>query len=144
MVGGFLGYGMVKALTVGFDRGVFATDAGTGIVPILQSAAKTKSPVVDEGVVTLIAPFMVMVMCTTTGLVLLVTGAADQLDIKSTEYGRLCFFSSHGIYFRIRGCHDLLIIIRLHHDHSMGMLRVKELRLYLWVHLGQGGSNTPI
>jgi AGCS family alanine or glycine:cation symporter len=84
MVGGFLGYGIVKALTVGFDRGVFATDAGTGIVPILQSAAKTKSPIID-GVVTLIAPFMVMIMCTATGLVLLVTGAADQLDLKSTN-----------------------------------------------------------
>ncbi|MBM3207811.1 MAG: sodium:alanine symporter family protein [Chlamydiae bacterium] len=84
VAGGFLGYGMLKALTVGFDRGVFATDAGTGIVPILQSSAKTKSPIVD-GMVTLIAPFIVMIMCTTTGLVLLVTGAADQVDLRSTN-----------------------------------------------------------
>ncbi len=73
VVGGTLGYGVVKTITTGFDRGIFATDAGTGIVPILQSAAKSKSPITN-GVVTLIAPVLVMIVCTTTGLVLMVTG----------------------------------------------------------------------
>ena len=83
MVGGVLGYGTFKAITSGFDRGLFATDAGTGLVPILQSSAKTDHPVID-GVVTLVAPFLVMIVCTLTGLVLLVTGAWQQLDLKST------------------------------------------------------------
>jgi AGCS family alanine or glycine:cation symporter len=72
-LGGILGFSAVKAITAGFDRGLFATDAGTGIVPILQSSARTTNPVID-GVVTLVAPFLVMIVCTTTGLVLLVTG----------------------------------------------------------------------
>ncbi len=82
--GGALGYGVIKALAVGFERGIFATDAGTGIVPILQSSARTKHPVID-GVVTLVAPFIVMVMCTTTGLILMVTGAFERPDLESTN-----------------------------------------------------------
>lgn len=84
MVGGVVGFGMVKALTTGFDRGIFATDAGTGIVPILQASARTSNPVID-GVVTLVAPFLVMIVCTTTGLVLIVTGAWQQIDLRSTN-----------------------------------------------------------
>ncbi len=75
--GGILGFAMFKALTTGFDRGIFATDAGTGIVPILQASARTKHPVID-GIVTLVAPLMVMIVCTTTGLVLIITGAFDK------------------------------------------------------------------
>jgi alanine or glycine:cation symporter, AGCS family len=82
--GGVLGFGVVKALTTGFERGVFATDAGTGIVPILQAGARTKSPVVD-GIVTLIAPFIVMVVCTMTGLILIATGAFEQSGLQSTN-----------------------------------------------------------
>lgn len=74
--GGVLGFAMFKALGTGFDRGIFATDAGTGIVPILQASAKTKHPVID-GIVTLVAPLMVMIVCTTTGLVLIITGAFE-------------------------------------------------------------------
>lgn len=84
VAGGVLGYGVVKAITVGFDRGIFATDAGTGIVPILQSSAKTKNPVID-GVVTLVAPLLVMIVCTTTGLVLIVTGAWEHAGLRSTN-----------------------------------------------------------
>lgn len=82
--GGIIGIGVMKALTTGFDRGVFATDAGTGIVPILQASARTTNPIVD-GLVTLVAPFLVMIVCTTTGLILLVTGAWEHLDLKSTN-----------------------------------------------------------
>lgn len=82
--GGMMGFGAAKALTAGFDRGLFATDAGTGIVPILQSSARTVNPVID-GVATLIAPFLVMIVCTTTGLVLIVTGVWQDPSLKSTN-----------------------------------------------------------
>lgn len=84
VVGGVLGFSVIKAISSGFDRGVFATDAGTGIVPILQASARTSNPIVD-GVVTLVAPFLVMLVCTTTGLVLLVTGVWQDPDLKSTN-----------------------------------------------------------
>lgn len=89
-LGGTLGFGVVKALTAGFDRGLFATDAGTGIVPILQSSARTTNPIKD-GVVTLVAPFLVMIVCTTTGLVLLVTGAWQHTDLRSTNMVTFAF-----------------------------------------------------
>lgn len=80
---GIVGFGIAQAISSGFDRGLFATDAGTGIVPILQSSARSQNPVLD-GVVTLIAPVLVMVVCTMTGLVLIVTGACD-VGLKSTD-----------------------------------------------------------
>ncbi len=80
---GAVGYGIAQAISSGFDRGLFATDAGTGIVPILQSSARSQNPVLD-GVVTLVTPFLVMIVCTMTGLVLLVTGACD-MGLKSTD-----------------------------------------------------------
>lgn len=84
VMGGMLGAGVLKALTTGFDRGLFATDAGTGVVPILQAGAKSENPIMD-GIATLIAPLMVMIVCTTTGLVLLVTGAWQMPDLQSTN-----------------------------------------------------------
>ena len=81
--GGVLGATVLKAMTTGFNRGIFATDAGTGIVPILQSSARTEHPVVD-GLVTMVAPFMVMLVCTITGLVLITTGAFET-DLQSTN-----------------------------------------------------------
>jgi AGCS family alanine or glycine:cation symporter len=81
--GGVLGISVFKAIQTGFDRGLFATDAGTGIVPILQAGARSKNPLHD-GVATLLSPLMVMVVCTTTGLVLIMTGAY-QTDLQSTN-----------------------------------------------------------
>ena len=83
-VGGVMGFTVVKALSTGFERGIFATDAGTGIVPILQSGARAKD-VVMNGVATLVAPFLVMIICSMTGLILLVTGAFDQVGLASTN-----------------------------------------------------------
>lgn len=94
-VGGFLGAGAFKAITTGFNRGIFATDAGTGIVPILQSSARTEHPVVD-GLVSLVAPFMVMIVCTMTGLILLTTGAWEQTGLQSTNMVTYAFSQGLG------------------------------------------------
>ena len=90
LAGGTLGFTLAQALTTGFERGAFATDAGTGIVPILQAGARTQNPVID-GIVTLIAPFLVMIVCTMTGLILLVTEAAYQPDLQSTNMVTFAF-----------------------------------------------------
>ncbi len=84
-LGGTMGFGVMKALTTGFDRGIFATDAATGIVPILQSNTQTKHPAVD-GVISLVAPILVMIICSATALVLLVTGAwGGDTQLQSTN-----------------------------------------------------------
>ncbi len=82
--GGAIGFTLAKTISAGFERGLFATDAGTGIVPILQAAARSKSPVA-VGLVTLVAPFLVMLICTMTGLVLMVTGAFEHSGLQSTN-----------------------------------------------------------
>lgn len=84
LFGGVMGAGVLKAITTGFDRGLFATDAGTGIVPILQASARSENPVVD-GIATLIAPLMVMIVCTATGLVLILTSAWQVPGLQSTN-----------------------------------------------------------
>jgi alanine or glycine:cation symporter, AGCS family len=89
IVGGILGYGIVKTMTTGFARGIFATDAGTGIAPIIQSSAHTDNPVID-GVIALIAPFIVMIICTITGIVLLVTDAWLIPELRSTN---MCIYA---------------------------------------------------
>lgn len=81
---GSIGFLTLKAMTTGFDRGLFATDAGTGIVPILQASQKTNNPF-HAGITTLVAPLMVMIVCSTTGLVLLITGVFKDPLLQSTN-----------------------------------------------------------
>ena len=64
----------VLTLMWGVRRGLFSNEAGQGSAPIAHAAAKTDEPV-SEGVVALLEPFIdTIVICTTTGLVILCTG----------------------------------------------------------------------
>lgn len=93
-LGGAMGFGIMRTIASGFDRGIFATDAGTGIAPILQSSTDSSDPI-SNGIVTLIAPILVMIVCTTTGLVLMVTGLW-QSDLKSTNMVTAAFTEGLG------------------------------------------------
>jgi len=74
--GGFFG-----ALIQGFRRAAFSNEAGTGSAAIVHSAARTDEPV-REGIVALLEPFIdTIIVCTITGLVIVVTGAHLQTDI---------------------------------------------------------------
>ncbi len=84
IVGGAAGFTVAHAITVGFGRGIFATDAGCGVAPILQAGSRCKDPVI-EGIVGMIPPFIVMIICTITGLVLMVTGAWQFSGEQSTN-----------------------------------------------------------
>jgi len=67
--------GFVGSLIQGFRRAAFSNEAGCGSSAIVHSAAKTEEPV-REGMVALLEPFIdTVVICTTTALVLVVTGA---------------------------------------------------------------------
>lgn len=73
-IGGFAGGGFVFMLTWGVKRGLFSNESGQGSAPIAHAAAKTDEPV-REGVVAMLGPFIdTLVICTMTGLVILVTG----------------------------------------------------------------------
>lgn len=73
--GGFLGAGVREAFRFGVARGVYSNEAGTGSVPIAHASARTDNPV-RQGLIAMLGVFLdTMVVCTATGLVLLVSGA---------------------------------------------------------------------
>jgi AGCS family alanine or glycine:cation symporter len=69
--------GMVGVLVTGIQRAAFSNEAGVGSAAIAHSAARTDEPV-SEGIVALLEPFIdTVVICTMTGLVIVITGVYD-------------------------------------------------------------------
>ncbi len=67
--------GLIGVLIQGFRRAAFSNEAGIGSASIAHSAARTEEPV-REGIVALLEPFVdTIIVCTMTGLVIVVTGA---------------------------------------------------------------------
>jgi len=63
-----------EAVRWGVARGVFSNEAGLGSSPIAHAAAKTNEPV-REGLVAMLEPFIdTIIICTLTGLVIIVSG----------------------------------------------------------------------
>lgn len=86
MAGGFAGFSVLSAIRAGFDRGLFATDCGLGLAPILHSAVRDESSDnrVTQALISVLSPMIVMVVCSMTGLVLLSTQAYLETDLPST------------------------------------------------------------
>jgi len=62
------------AILMGFKRGIFSNEAGLGSAPIAHAAAKTDNPS-RQGMIAMIGVFIdTIVVCTFTGLVILVSG----------------------------------------------------------------------
>ena len=71
----------------GVRRGLFSNEAGQGSAPIAHAAAKTDEPV-SEGVVALLEPFIdTIVICSMTGLVIIMTGAFDARIPTQLSFG---------------------------------------------------------
>lgn len=70
------GYGgLIGVLVTGFRRAAFSNEAGVGSAAIAHSSARTEFPV-REGIVALLEPFIdTVVVCTMTGLVIVISGA---------------------------------------------------------------------
>ena len=72
--GGFLGASVMLAMRSGVARGVFSNESGLGSAPIVAAAAKTKWAA-EQGLVSMTGTFIdTIVVCTMTGLTLIVTG----------------------------------------------------------------------
>lgn len=85
--GGFLGFVMQQTIQKGVARGVFSNEAGLGSAPMAHAAAKTKE-MIREGFVAMLGPFIdTIVVCSMTGLVIVVTGA---WEVRS-ETGELLY-----------------------------------------------------
>lgn len=76
ITGGVVG-SMIIAMQKGIARGIFSNEAGLGSAPIAAAAAQTKEPA-RQGLVTMTGTFIdTIVICTLTGLSIVITGAWD-------------------------------------------------------------------
>lgn len=91
--GGFAGSTMMLALRYGIARGLFSNEAGLGSAPMVHCAADTDHPV-RQGMYGVFEVFVdTMLVCTATGLVILLTGTwtsgltGAALSVKAFETG---------------------------------------------------------
>ncbi len=80
----------------GVKRGLFSNEAGQGSAPIAHAAAKTDEPV-REGVVAMLGPLIdTLIICTMTGLVIVVTGSWDDKVASTVDLGEaVVVFEDH-------------------------------------------------
>ncbi|EED36991.1 amino acid carrier protein [Luminiphilus syltensis NOR5-1B] len=75
--GGFAGATVWAAIRFGVARGIFSNEAGLGSAPIAHAAAKTEEPV-EQGMIAMLGTLIdTLIICTMTGLVIVLTGVLD-------------------------------------------------------------------
>jgi AGCS family alanine or glycine:cation symporter len=85
VLGAGTGITLKLAMQKGIGRGIFSNEAGLGSAPIAAAAAKTKDTV-RQGLVTMTGTFIdTIVICTLTGLSIILTGAQNSYVEGSVE-----------------------------------------------------------
>ncbi len=80
--GGFMGSTVALALKSGVSRGVFSNESGLGSAPIAAAAARTKS-CVRQGLVQMTGTFFdTIIVCTMTGITLVLTGMWNNPNVE--------------------------------------------------------------
>tara|TARA_R110002110_G_scaffold195770_1_gene405458 strand:+ start:73416 stop:74753 length:1338 start_codon:yes stop_codon:yes gene_type:complete len=91
MASGVIGYTVLQGIASGFDRGLFATDCGVGLAPMIHASVESHTPRINtaltQGLISTLSPFIVMIVCTLTGLVLIMT---DTWNIQGLESTNVC------------------------------------------------------
>ena len=86
-----------EAIRWGVARGLFSNEAGLGSSPMAHAAAKTKEPV-REGLVAMMEPFIdTLVVCSMTGLVIVITGAYLTADAETVGAALTAYAFSQSI-----------------------------------------------
>ncbi len=94
--GGFMGYGMSRAVKYGISRGVFSNEAGLGSSPIVHSAADSDGAY-QQGMWGIFQVFVdTIVMCTLMALCILTTNA-DKTELDGIKLSTYSFESVLGI-----------------------------------------------
>lgn len=82
-VGGFTGATVAMAIRNGVARGVFSNESGLGSAPIAAAAAKTEWAA-EQGLISMTGTFIdSLIICTLTGLTLMVTGVWQMEDVAT-------------------------------------------------------------
>ena len=96
VTGGLVG-SMLVAMQKGIARGIFSNEAGLGSAPIAAAAAQTHEPV-RQGLVTMTGTFIdTIVVCTMTGLSIVLTGAYQVEGLEGVQVTTYAF--THGLPF---------------------------------------------
>jgi AGCS family alanine or glycine:cation symporter len=86
--GGFAGGTVMLALRYGIARGLFSNEAGLGSAPLVHATANTDHPV-RQGMYGIFEVFVdTLLICSTTGLVILVTGVWETGETGAALTGR--------------------------------------------------------
>ncbi len=90
VTGGMVG-SMFVAMQKGVARGIFSNEAGLGSAPIAAAAAQTKEPV-RQGLVSMTGTFIdTIVICTMTGLSIVLTGAWEVEGLEGVQITTYAF-----------------------------------------------------
>lgn len=90
VTGGVVG-SMLVALQKGVARGIFSNEAGLGSAPIAAAAAQTKEPV-RQGLVSMTGTFIdTILICTMTGLSIVLTGAWEVEGLEGVQVTTYAF-----------------------------------------------------
>lgn len=96
VTGGIVGT-MIIVIQKGVARGIFSNEAGLGSAPIAAAAAKTKEPV-RQGLISMTGTFIdTIVICTMTGISIVLTGAWQVDGLEGVEVTSYAF--SQGLPF---------------------------------------------
>ena len=97
-VGGFAGSTIMLAMQAGVARGVFSNESGLGSAPIAAAAAKTKWSA-EQGLISMTGTFIdTIIICTMTGLSLIVTGVWDSPTLAGATMTSAAFSSEFGSF----------------------------------------------
>ncbi|HFI0235882.1 TPA: alanine/glycine:cation symporter family protein [Streptococcus suis] len=95
-VGGFAGATVQQAIQRGIARGVFSNESGLGSAPIAAAAAKSDNPV-EQGLISMTGTFIdTIIICTLTGLTILVTGQWSVVGLEGAPLTQAAFATVFG------------------------------------------------
>ena len=98
-LGGAVGFTVMKAIQSGVARGIFSNESGLGSAPIAAAAAQTKEPV-RQGLISMTGTFLdTIIVCTMTGLVLVITGAWSNPELAGASVTNYAFAQGLGTSF---------------------------------------------
>lgn len=110
VTGGIVGT-MLIAMQKGIARGIFSNEAGLGSAPIAAAAAKTKEPV-RQGLVSMTGTFIdTIVICTMTGLAIVITGAWQVEGLQGVQITTYAFNNGLPIPAVVSSCILMLCLV---------------------------------
>ena len=95
-LGGAVGFTVMKSIQSGVARGIFSNESGLGSAPIAAAAAQTREPV-RQGLISMTGTFLdTIIVCTMTGIVLVLTGAWNNPELAGAIVTNYAFAQGLG------------------------------------------------